>query len=284
MIFNKHGFSVWIVDSGNNKLPEYQVQEIGGDTIQCWIPSTEGTSFKILWKVVENLHPKYDLRTVPFLDGIQMTGKVSSKHTIVNGVPSQHYRQRTGASTARLYEFGRRTLTDSDDHGKLDPSLLNSLNTVKLVVYRGHKGVPAPQKSFYIPQEIGAVNEKAVKKGHSGAAKLGSTIPVPTSYGISFKPYKKIKPITFVFCYAPEDWLRARDIVPRDPEPDSQGRKSTLKRERSITPGIIDIDDLETDDEGAHIVKHVVPAPTTSNKKQRTWRQEDSMGPKAEED
>ncbi|KAG8688390.1 hypothetical protein FRC11_005503 [Ceratobasidium sp. 423] len=283
MIFDKHGFSVWILDSGGNELPEYQVQEIGDDTIQCWIPSTEGTNFKILWKVVKNFHPGYDLRTVPFLDGVRMSGTVSGKHLIVKDFSGQHFRQRTGASAARLYEFGRRALTDSDDCGQLDQSLLNSLNTVKLVVDRGRRGTSAPRKTFHVPQEIGAVNEKAVKKGHSGAAKLGTTISVSTSSGIGFAPSKETKPITFVFCYAPEDWLRARDIVPRGPGADSQGDRSTLKRERSVTPDIIDIDDLETDDEGIHIVKHMVPAPANNNKKQRTRGQADSTRLKTEE-
>ncbi|CAE6430842.1 unnamed protein product [Rhizoctonia solani] len=260
MIFEKHGFSVWIVDSNDTTLPEYQVQEMGDDTIQCWIPSTEGKGFKISWKVVENVHPKHDLRTVPFLDGVQMSGKVSYKHKVAKGLFRQHFRQRTGASTARLYEFGRRTLTDGDDDGKLDPSLLDSLNTVKLVVDWGHGGPSAPRKTFYVPQEVGPIHEKSVKKGHSGAAQLGTAISVSAS----------------------NDWLRARDIVPHGPELDSQNVKGTLKRERSATPDIIDIDDLETD-EDIHTVKHMVPAPVTVGKKQRTLGEEDAAKSKAEE-
>ncbi|EUC65550.1 hypothetical protein RSOL_447670 [Rhizoctonia solani AG-3 Rhs1AP] len=275
MIFEKHGFSVWIVDSNDTTLPEYQVQEMGDDTIKCWIPSTEGKRFKILWKVVENLHPKHDLRTVPFLDGVQMSGKVSRKHKVAKGLCRQHFRQRTGETTARLYEFGRRTLTDSDDGGKLNPSLLDSLNTVKLVVDWGHGGPSAPRKTFYVPQEVGPIHEKSVKKGHSGAAQLGAAISVSASNGMGFTVSKKIKPITFIFCYAPEDWLRARDIVPHGPELDSQDIKSSLKRERSTTPDIIDIDDLETDDE-IYTAKHKVPAPVTVGKKQRTLGQDDA--------
>ncbi|CUA73663.1 hypothetical protein RSOLAG22IIIB_01193 [Rhizoctonia solani] len=282
MIFEKHGFSVWIVDSNDDILPEYQVQEVGDDTIQCWIPSTEGRNFKILWKVVEHLHPGHDLSTLPLLDGVRMSGKVSRKHKLAKGSSGKQFRQRIGASTARLYEFGKRTLTDGDESGKLNPSLLNSLNTIKLVVEWGQAGASIQRKTFYVPQEIGPVHEKSVKKGHSGAAQLGKAVSVSMSNHTDFKVSKEIKPITFVFCYAPEDWLRARDIVPRDPELDSQNTKSTFKRERSITPDIIDIDDLETDEE-ISTIKHLVPAPATS-KKQRTLGHEDVAKPKVEDD
>ncbi|CAE6444839.1 unnamed protein product [Rhizoctonia solani] len=285
MIFKRHGLSVWIVDSDDNVLPEHRVQEVGDNTIQCWVPSTEGSNFKILWKVTENVHPEHDLRTLPLLDGIRMSGMISRKREVVKGFSGMHFRQRTGPSSARLYEFGQQTLTDSDDCGNLDPSLLNSLNTIKLVVDWGRRVSSAPRKSFHVPQEIGPVHEKSVKKGHSGAAKLGTVIPIPASNGITFTASSEIEPVTFMFCYAPEGWLRARDIVTRCPErdPDAQDTKITLKRKRSATPEIIDIDDLETDEEDIHIVKHMVPAPATKAKKKRTSGQETKFS-KTEED
>ncbi|CAE6532654.1 unnamed protein product [Rhizoctonia solani] len=273
MIFEKHGFAAWVMDADGNTLPEYQAQEIGDDTIRCWIPSSDGQKFKIQWRVMEILHPKHDLNTVPILDGIRMSGKVSRKHKVVKGFTRQHFRQRTGASTARPYEFGRRTLSDNYGDRKLVPSLSDSLNTIKLVVDWGYGSPPVPRETFPAPQEVGPVHERAVKKGHDGAAQLGTEISVPPSTdGVVFTSSKEIKPITFTFCYASENWLRARDIIPCSRESDSQDRDGrTLKCERSATLDIIDIDDLETDDE-VHIIKHVAPASATSSKKQRTLK------------
>ncbi|KAJ1310814.1 hypothetical protein OPQ81_009334 [Rhizoctonia solani] len=87
-----------------------------------------------------------------------------------------------------------------------------------------------------------------------------------------------------MFCYAPEDWLRAREIIPRSPEPEFRDDKRTMKRERTTTPDIIDIDDLETDDDEIQIVKHMIPAPVPPNKRQRTLGQTGTNGTKKEED
>ncbi|KAL5640714.1 hypothetical protein ACGC1H_001258 [Rhizoctonia solani] len=285
MIFEKHGLLVQIMDSEDNALPEYQVEETADDTIQCWIPSTEGNDFKIRYEIVSILHAGHDLRTIPFLDGVQMSGLATPETRLFEGYSYQHYRQLTGNSTARLYEFGKRTLTDSDDCAKLDESILKDLNTIKLKLSWGHQGESVPY-AHSAPQEIGTIHEKAAKKGHSGAAKLGKVISVPTvSTTVGFTPAETIALVTFVFNYAPEGWLRARDIIPRDSqEPESQdNRRNILKRERSTTPDIIDIDDLETDDDEIQIIKHMVPASVANNKRQRVDRR-DAAKPKNEED
>ncbi|KAG8688389.1 hypothetical protein FRC11_005502 [Ceratobasidium sp. 423] len=281
MLFEKHGLSVWITDSNNNKLLEYQLQEISDDAIQCWIPSTDGSNFQIKWKMIKNPHPRYDLRTVPYLDGVRMTGTIWSKEDLIKGCSGTHDMQYTGTSTARLYEFGKRTLTDRDDCPKPDQSLLKDLNTIKLIFDWGREGKPKPPRSFYDPRELGPIHEKAAKKGHSGAAKLGKTITVrPNSSTIPFTGSENIKPVTFVFCYAPEDWLQARDIIPRSPEPESQRPQ---KRARSTTPDVVDVDELETDDDEIQIVKHMIPAPATGNKRKRTEGRENAPRPKKEE-
>ncbi|CAE6436446.1 unnamed protein product [Rhizoctonia solani] len=285
MRFEKHGLSVWITDSEDNELTEYQVQEGSDNTIQCWIPSTNGSSFKILWKILRNPHPELDLRSTPYLDGVRMTASVWSKGRVFNGNSGKHYQERTGVSTARLYEFGRRTLTDNDDCPNSNQSLLKNLNTIKLIFDWGQKGKGKPRERFHVPQELGPIHEKAAKKGHSGAAKLGQTINVSnTCREVSFKGSKMIKPITFVFCYAPEDWLQARDIIPRSPESDSQDTKVNLKRERSATPEIVDVDELETDDDEIQIIKHMIPAPESGNKRRKTSGTESDIRPKDEGD
>ncbi|EUC65548.1 hypothetical protein RSOL_447650 [Rhizoctonia solani AG-3 Rhs1AP] len=283
MRFEKHGLLVQITDVEDNALTEYQVEETADNTIQCWIPSTEGSNFKIRCEIVSILYPGHDLRTTPFLDGVQMSGLITPETCLFEGYSYQHYRQLTGSSTARLYEFGKRTLTDSDDCAKPNESILKDLNTIKLKLNWGNRGelVPCAPSA---PQEIGAIHEKAAKKGHSGAAKLGKVISVPTvSTTVGFTPANTIALVTFVFSYAPEGWLRARGIIPRSQESESQGNpRDILKRERSTTPDIIDIDDLETDDDEIQIIKHMVPASVANNKRQRVERR-DAGRPKKEE-
>ncbi|CAE6436451.1 unnamed protein product [Rhizoctonia solani] len=282
MLFDKHGLSAWITDSNDNELPEYQVQETSDDTVQCWIPSTDGNNFKIQWEILENPHPKLDLCTTTYLDGVRMTGKVWGKRTSTG----EHDKQSTGNSTARLYEFGQRALTDDDNYSKPDQSLLKSLNTIRLTFEWGRQGKSQPRTTFYTPQELEAIHEKAAKKGHSGAAKLGKIVvsDSTSANSIEFTYSKVITPITFVFCYAPENWLCARDIIPHSPEPDSQDNHSTLKRERSVTPEVVDIDELETDDDEIQIIKHMIPAPEASKKRQRISRAEEVVRAKDEED
>ncbi|KAJ1310815.1 hypothetical protein OPQ81_009335 [Rhizoctonia solani] len=125
--------------------------------IRCWIPSNE----------------EHDLRTAPFLDGIPMTGFAVSKKELRRGYNNQHYRQVTGRSTARLYEFGRQVLTDHDDSAKPDNPFLNSLNTVKLIFQWGHMGVSKPRDAFYIPPRNGGYPRKSSEEGSFRSSKTG---------------------------------------------------------------------------------------------------------------
>ncbi|CAE6405024.1 unnamed protein product [Rhizoctonia solani] len=211
-----------------------------------------------------------------------MTSSVRSKDRLFNGYSSKLHREYTGVSTARPYEFGKRTLTDNDDCSSTDRSLLKSLNTIKLIFDWGSKGKLKLKKTFRAPRELGPVHEKEAKKGHSGAAKLGRTISVSSApRNVDFQRSKSIEPVTFVFCYGPEEWLRARDIIPHVPEPETYGG---LKRERSATPEIVDVDQLETDDDEIQIIKHMVPASTSYNKKQKISTTASMIKLKVEED
>ncbi|CAE7176935.1 unnamed protein product [Rhizoctonia solani] len=278
MIFENLGLSVWITDSDKNKLPEYKVQETSHHTIECWIPSTEGKNFEIHFKMQRNPHPKYDLAMVPILDGIKLQGDVVHKREINTGYSDFYNKELVEEATARLYVFGRQTLTDSDDYAEPDESLLENLNTIKFMLEWGRRG-RSSRAEFCTPQEIGPIPETKMKKGHPGAAKLGEAISVPAvSMSYNFKVCDGIQPITFVFRYAPEDWLRAQGIVKSDPGAKDHGNIGVKKRAYS-TLDVIDVDELETDDE-VEFVKHMVPASiiNTSNKRQRT------AVPKKEED
>ncbi|CAE6490557.1 unnamed protein product [Rhizoctonia solani] len=310
MIFERLGLSVWITNSDESKLPEYQVQETSQHTIECWIASTEGSNFEIHYEVRKNLHPEHYISTLPVLDGVEMSGDVAPKRVFKAAYTASHFRQLTGRSTARLYEFGTRALTDSDGFAEPDESILGNLNTVKLIFEWGHKGSDAcagPDESilgnlntvklifewghkgrlsaatFDAPEEVGPIHEKVAKKGHSSAVKLGKTVSVSAvSKGYGFIRDEEIPQVTFVFRYAPQDWLQAEGIILRSTEPGFQ-EGSCVKKRALSTLDVIDVDELESDDE-IQIIKHMVPAPTASNKKQRASKQEDIARPKKEED
>ncbi|KAL5640710.1 hypothetical protein ACGC1H_001254 [Rhizoctonia solani] len=258
MIQQRSGLSVWITDSEGNHLQEYQVQETADGAIQCWVSSVEGTNFKIQWEVIGDPHPGLDLCAFPYLDGVKLTGGVLYRKNIVRGEIGQLSKESTGTSSARLYEFGRRVLTDKDAGIKLDSFKAKRLNTIQVDLAWGRGGDSKSKKRFDEYEDIGPIHEKTAKKGHAGAAKLGKTVSIDRATHCSFYPNKTIKQVTFVFCYAPEDWLRAREIIVDTPEPDSQNSCGTQKRPRSKTPEAVDVDELDTDDDEIQFIKHLV--------------------------
>ncbi|CAE6418816.1 unnamed protein product [Rhizoctonia solani] len=270
MIQRHSGISAWITDSEGTPLEEYQVQETVDGTIQCWVPSIEGTNFKIQWEVIGKPHPELDLCAFPYLDGVKLTGGVLYQKDIVRKETGQLSKESTGTSSARLYEFGRRVLTDKDTGMKLDNSATKRLNTIQVDFAWGRGGDSKLKKRFGEKYEdIGPIHEKTAKKGHAGAAKLGKTVSIDRATHCSFYPNKTIRQTTFVFCYAPEDWLRAREIIVDTPEPDTQEPQSTQKRARSKTPETLNVDELDTDDDEVQFIKHLVPVPIAT-KRQRT--------------
>ncbi|CAE6472668.1 unnamed protein product [Rhizoctonia solani] len=283
MILQRSGISAWITDSERNRLEEYQVQETADGAIQCWVPSVEGANFKIQWEVIGDARPGQDLCAFPYLDGVKLTGGVLYRKKISIGEVGQLAEESIGTSTARLYEFGSRVLTDKDTGIKLDSSVVKRLNTIQVDFVWGRGGQPKPKKHFEEYKDIGPIHEKAAKKGHAGAAKLGKTVSTNRATRCDFRPNNSIKQATFIFRYAPEDWLRAREIIAGLPEPDSQNSGSAQKRPRSRTPEVINVDDFDTDDDDIQFIKHLVPASIISNKRQHTVTQERTVQLKAED-
>ncbi|CAE6436440.1 unnamed protein product [Rhizoctonia solani] len=273
MILQRSGISAWITDSEGNRLDEYQVQETADGALQCWVPSVESTNFKIQWEVIGNPHPGLDLCAYPYLDGVKLTGSVLYTKNIARGDVGQLSSESTGTSTARLYEFGKRALTDKDTGIKLDNSMVKRLNTIQVDFVWGRGGDSKSKTRFEEHKEIGPIHEKTAKKGHIGAAKLGRTVSISRATCCTFRPQKGKKQATFVFCYAPEDWLRAREIIPATPEPVSQNPRGVQKRNRSNAAEPVDVDELETDDDEIQFVKHLIPVPIASSKRQRTATQ-----------
>ncbi|KEP54982.1 hypothetical protein V565_009720 [Rhizoctonia solani 123E] len=268
MPLNHLGISVWIADSEGNELPEYEVKLVTDDEIECWIPSTEGSNFKIMWRVHSPMH-NHDLAIHPSLDGAKLAGVT---RRMCSEFPRQIYEldsHQTGPSTVRLYTFGKRILTDREGAAKPSSKELHYLNTIVAKFTWGLIDAVRSASKYSVPQEVAPLDEKSVKKGHSGSAELGKTVTraqLPNEM-CTFHSSSTAKPTRFVFRYAPLDWLKARGIIPLSPRP-SPSSQIKPKRERSFDSDVIDIDDLPTDDETP-----MLPAPAASRKKQRTMKQ-----------
>lgn len=281
MIFKK--LSAWITDDEGEALPEYQTREIDENTIECWIPSTEGANFWIRWKPERDPQRGHDLRCRPHLDGISCSGTYITARRIArkeNGTLKGHV---CGKLMVQPYCFGKRKLTDNENIAPLSREIQKDLNTIQAKLQWGHVGSDCSPAYKKIP-ESRPLHEKMAKKGHSGSAGLDKPKLDPgLATGWSFfEPTPSLQPITFVFRYAPQDWLQAREIIPSSQQSGSSSSpepNSTRKRARSATPEVIDIDDLETDDDEIVIVKHMVPAPTASNKKPRKVKDEEDVKP-----
>ncbi|KAG9120045.1 hypothetical protein FRC07_004626 [Ceratobasidium sp. 392] len=266
------------IHSRGEQLPEYQTNEVDDNTIECWIPSTEGVNFEISYKVLSNnAQPNLAVRCRPQLDGVDYQGNIMVSQRIALGMSGECRGQVTGASSIRLFAFGKRLLTDREDVAPSKGSSHKDLNTIRATLQWGTAGTSIPQTHFEAPKENGPIHEKAAKKGHAGAAGLGNSSslvnkPMQVTF---FRPVDDRKSLVFVFHYAPEDWLQARGIIPsRNP--------TSKKRDRDSSPDVIDIDELESDDDDVIIVKHMAPVPSAMVAKRRKIKAEDDIKPELE--
>ncbi|KAG8736369.1 hypothetical protein FRC10_009394 [Ceratobasidium sp. 414] len=235
------------------KLPEYETKQVDG----AGFPQQKERTLKYGIK-----HPHmYNLAS---LSGAYLNWMDKCKGQVTNH------------SSIRLFSFGKRILTDREDIASTKGSQ-QDLNVIRVTLRWGIAGMSTPQTQFTTPKENGPIHEKAAKKGHTGSAGLGNTTSINYSPRLGlFAPDTGIGPLVFVFCYAPEDWLQARGIVPSK-------TPSSRKRDRDTTPDVIDIDDLETDDDDdVVVVKHLVPAPAESSGKRRRIKDENDAKPKLE--
>ncbi|KAG9121314.1 hypothetical protein FRC07_002756, partial [Ceratobasidium sp. 392] len=203
------GISVWISTTWGEKLPEYEIKQVDETMVECWIPSTEGTNFEIRVDVPTTVRPGLSLICKPWLDGINYTGKVLlNTRRVRQGMHGFHIRsQPTGPFTTRLFSFGKRALTDMEDYMAAQAGVQETLNTIRLQAEWGDAGQLQARTAFLLPREHGPIDERLVKKGHTGSAGLGTTTMATTknhSKRRTFLAAPELKPLVFVFRYAPK--------------------------------------------------------------------------------
>ncbi|KAG9127061.1 hypothetical protein FRC07_000848 [Ceratobasidium sp. 392] len=211
------------------------------------------------------LNPPFDLRCEPQLDGVKFKRNVMRADTIKAGANITIKGQASSSSTLRLFSSGKRILTDQEEVASSHNGPQTDLNVIRLTFEWGHSYGGRVTTSFALPKENGPIHEKVAKKGHVGSVGLGSTTSIDYQLrSCNFKPELGFKPLTFLFRYAPEDWLQAREIIPSE-----DSSSNAVKRERSTTPDVIDLDELEIDDDDIVVIKHLVPAGGLPSKKRQ---------------
>ncbi|CAE7115489.1 unnamed protein product [Rhizoctonia solani] len=301
MIYND--LLVSVTNSQGQPLEEFKQAEIGQNSVECWIPSNEGSGFQIHFQAIRNFKPKLGLCSGIKLDGKGVSGGTLSPSSISHGLP----RIKTGMTVARglkrHYIFGRHKVTDRDDVALPDASVQELMGTIQVTLSWVKYGkVQRRYNPYRNPEEPGFVHERAVKKGHLGAATLGApvrTIPISGQHSRDKKDAGFPK-VTFLFRYGPRDWLEAKDIIPTEHHPATQTSNPNIpsgvvKKERKATThsipetlrshsgaipqkqsesqlDVIDIDELESDNDSDIIILSdpVVPKGSTSRIKAGT--------------
>ncbi|KAH7337001.1 hypothetical protein B0J17DRAFT_665790 [Rhizoctonia solani] len=290
MIYND--LLVSITNSQGEPLEEFKQAETGENSVECWIPSNEGSGFQIHWQPIRNFKPGLGLHCTIKFDGKGVSSGRLKSSDISRGLPGIKTGMTVAEGLKRHYVFGRHNTTDREDLALPDDPGRELLATVQVTLFwvkygkkqRRHKPYPTPEEPRF-------VHERAVKKGHLGVVTLGA--PVRTSHSggcIREKEDAGFPKVIFLFRYGPRDWLEAKDIiiterhlVTKDSKPKPTARIAKKERETTTTQSIpdtlrsqashtsreqggeqsdvIDIDDLESDN-GSDVV--VLNDPVTS--------------------
>ncbi|QRV92509.1 hypothetical protein RhiJN_20527 [Ceratobasidium sp. AG-Ba] len=259
--------SVWITDAQGNQLVEYQTRETDDESMECWIPSEEGKNFKIMWQPVRNFEPNLGLRCSIRLDGRGVSAGVISARDITRGIPGVKDGMSVSHNTRRLFVFSRQELTDQDDLAPPNGARSTQLGTIRVELnWVRYTGIDRPFR-YHKPEEPGLLHERA-KKGHSTTAALGAPVVTQRKSGRkTLKVDAGLPRAVFIFRYGPKDWLKAKEIIPREPVRERQSvdikaerPRKRVKRElspdTSISQGnirlfdaseVIDIDDLPSE-------------------------------------
>ncbi|KEP54981.1 hypothetical protein V565_009710 [Rhizoctonia solani 123E] len=205
------GISAWIANLGGKEIPQYAIKPHRSRSMECWIPASEGCHFKIMWKVLTPPRPDLDLFIYPYLDGVRMCGCSWTNDQVTAGDIGELGHHPTGPSSFRLYEFGKRKMTDREDTFQTGRprALLNELNTIKIRFAWGHQVEVNERAEFFNdPSEAAPIHEAEAKtmQGLSGSAWLSRNNTV-SDYSYSFcdfRPEDGVMSTTFIFRYAPQ--------------------------------------------------------------------------------
>ncbi|QRV77688.1 hypothetical protein RhiJN_05703 [Ceratobasidium sp. AG-Ba] len=274
--------SVWLTDQNGLKLEEYGPR-IVDDAAECWIPSDEGSRFRIKWTPSGDTQHKLGLRCDVRLDGTDITSRVLSAKNIAAGLPGEKDGMSVAPGVKRPLVFGCRPLMDQDELASPHPPVSEELATIR-VKLTWVRCTQTKRLHKYYELKLRGFPKRDTKKEHTITAMLGDPIPsVRISPMRAIKTHDLSSPVVFVFRYGPRDWLKAQGIIPNelvfegaDPTPNElqsscDEKKAEQKREpnspltiKSLHPSekssladpsdVIDIDDLESDSDSDIVI------------------------------
>lgn len=120
--------SAWITDSTGNPLEEYKITNtepgvaecvhsllLAYDQIlfyyRCWIPSTEGSNFRIKWQSTGDFEPDLGLRCAIKLDGRRVSSGSLSPSQVARGLQGDKDGMSVSLGMRRLFVFSSRNIT-----------------------------------------------------------------------------------------------------------------------------------------------------------------------------
>ncbi|KAH8113114.1 hypothetical protein DFH11DRAFT_1545232 [Phellopilus nigrolimitatus] len=230
-------YEAWVECDGK-RLEEYDVQ-ISDKTVSCWIPSEIGKTFRVGWKGHSDSRERRSSLWF-FVDGVvikKVTPHLKSDRTSscdMSGI-------RIDESTIQPLVFSQITWTEDESTADGERPSTSDIGTIAVEVL--HVKVLQEIDKYWALKTVPSVinkplNEKEVKAGTHRAGLSAKTIKVESTGSVFTVPLDKNNPgpyVKFKFNYRPEDFLRARGIIP----PQSsyvQGRTGPIKHETSSVP------------------------------------------------
>ncbi|CAE6381412.1 unnamed protein product, partial [Rhizoctonia solani] len=210
-------------------LEEFKQIKTGDNSVECWVPSDEGSGFQIHFQAIRNFKPNLGLHAGIKLDGKRVSSGGLKPSTISRGIPGIKTGMTVAKEVKRHYVFGRHNVTDRDDLASPEDPRRELMGTIQVTLSWVKYGKTRPRyEPYHTLEEPGFVHERAVKKGHPGAATLGAPVHKVSSGRVRDRQDAGFPKVLFLFRYGPRDWLEAKDIIPTERPPTTQDSKPKL--------------------------------------------------------
>ncbi|KZS88043.1 hypothetical protein SISNIDRAFT_277209 [Sistotremastrum niveocremeum HHB9708] len=199
----------------DQRLEEYKLQEVPRSNVAgqppqiqktCFIASTAGKSFKVVVRDLRELRdPEVSVKL--YLDGVQVRYNLTEVEEL-----SLDY-CRVERTKGAPFVFAPIKLTEHFAEAERDEGTLKNLGTIKTEIeFVKRTGEPAGLWAHPTHKKDVTVHEMA-KKGGGHFSRLGDAISVPSPIPIKIVALEHLPKLVCTFSYAPEEWLRAKEII-----------------------------------------------------------------------
>ncbi|EUC63396.1 hypothetical protein RSOL_490710 [Rhizoctonia solani AG-3 Rhs1AP] len=102
---------VSITNPQGEPLQEYKQARTGDNSVECWVPSDEGSGFQIHFQAIRNFKPKLGLHCSIRLDGKTVSSGGLKSSSISRGLTGIKTGMTVAKGIKRHYVFGRHNVT-----------------------------------------------------------------------------------------------------------------------------------------------------------------------------